>query len=85
MQLFTTDLANSFLGQFVLLQFSRSALWQTNCSLFWEKRSYGNDPMAYGIILRLLQNSEFDSVITSQICVFWGVPHFSGFMYDHQK
>ena len=52
---------------------------------FGKKRSYGNDPMAYGIISRFLWKSEFDSVITSQICVFWGVPHFSGCMCDHQK
>ena len=74
----------SQIGSFISWQFSKSALGQTNSSLFLEKRSYGNDPIAYGIISRCWWTSEFDSVITSQICVFWGVPHFSGFMYDHQ-
>ena len=64
--------------------FSNCAFWRAISSLLWEKRSYGNDPMAYGIISRFCRKSEFDSVITSQICVFWGVPHLSGFMYDHQ-
>ena len=68
----------------MLLQFSRSALWWATSSLFFAKHSYGNHPMAYGIISRFWWKSEFDSVITSQICVFWGVPHLSGFMYDHQ-
>ena len=84
MQLFTKYLANSFLGQFSLLQFSRSALWRATSSLFWKNHSYGNDPMAYGIISRFLWKREFDSVITSQIYMFLCVPHFSGFMYDHQ-
>ena len=83
-QLFTKYFANSFLGSFSSIAISKSALWQANYSVFLEKLSYGNDPMAYGIILRFGRKSEFDSVITSQICVFWGVPHFSGFMYDHQ-
>ena len=52
MQLFTNNFANSFSGSFSFIAISKSALWQTNCSLFLEKCSYGNDPMAYGIISR---------------------------------
>ena len=80
----TKYFANSFLRFICVLQFSRSALWRAISSLFSETCSYGNDPIAYGIISRFWWKSEFDSVITSQICVFWGVPHFAGFMYDHQ-
>ena len=36
-QLFTKYFANSFLGQFISLQFSRSALWRATSSLFWKK------------------------------------------------
>ena len=74
-----------FLLRFIFpIAISKSARWWATFSLFSEKQSYGNDPMAYGIISRCWRKSEFDSVITSQICVFWGVPHFFGFMYDHQ-
>ena len=83
-QIFTNNFANYLSGEIYSIAISKSALWRATSSLFWEIRSYGNDPMAYGIISRFSWKSEFDSVITSQICVFWGVPHWSGFMYDHQ-
>ena len=83
-QIFTKNFANYLSGEIYSIAISKSALWRATSSLFWENRSYGNDPMAYGIISLFWWKSEFDSVITSQICVFWGVPHFSGCMYDHQ-
>ena len=79
-QLFKKSLARSLSNCSII---GYQALWRATSSLFFEKCSYGNDPIAYGIILRFGQTNEFDIVITSQICFFWGVPHFFCFMYDH--
>ena len=63
-----------------------SAIRQAISFPFWGKWSYGNDPIAYGIISRFGRKSEFDIVITSQIVTF-GYPTFSvsyvNIMYDH--
>ena len=71
------------MGEFVHLLFCNSALWRATSSLFLETRSYGNDPIASGVISWFGRNSWFDMVITSQICFFWGVPLFFCFMYDY--